>query len=131
MYSNILSVDYHKAMKRIIVRTMVLFSILFLLSFNIAATKMEEFSFMKEEIEKRHKNFFNTVSMKECQEEFERLMVDIDDSSIPDYYFTLSSFLALSQRLPHFPPGYRLLLQILSTGAELHRLQGLCSFRSL
>ena len=51
---------------------------------------------MKEEMEKSHKNFFNTISKEECEKVYERLSSGIDDISYTDYYFTLSSYLALS-----------------------------------
>ena len=58
--------------------------------------RAEEFKFMKEEMEKSHKNFFNTISKEECEKVYERLSSGIDDISYTDYYFTLSSYLALS-----------------------------------
>ena len=60
------------------------------------SSRADEFEYMKKEIEKNHKNFFNTVSKEECEKEYRRLSVSIDDISYTDYYFTLSSFLALS-----------------------------------
>ena len=67
----------------------------FLIS-SLLANRANEFEFMKEEVEMNHKNFFNTVSKEECEEEYKRLSSNIDGISYTDYYFVLSSFLALS-----------------------------------
>ena len=67
----------------------------FLIS-SLLANRANEFEFMKEEVEMNHKNFFNTVSKEECEEEYKRLSSNIDDINYTDYYFVLSSFLALS-----------------------------------
>ena len=50
--------------------------------------RAEEFKFMKEEMEKSHKNFFNTISKEECEKVYESLSSGIDAISYTDYYFT-------------------------------------------
>lgn len=64
--------------------------------FPLLSNRADELEFMKEVVEKNHKNFFNTVSKEECEEEYKRLSSNIDGISYTDYYFVLSSFLALS-----------------------------------
>ena len=74
-------------------------TLLILITFIISpllSNRADEFEFMKEVVEKNHKNFFNTVSKEECVEEYKRLSSNIDGISYTDYYFVLSSFLALS-----------------------------------
>lgn len=74
-------------------------TLLILITFIISpllSNRADEFEFMKEVVEKNHKNFFNTVSKEECEEEYKRLSSNIDGISYTDYYFVLSSFLALS-----------------------------------
>ena len=74
-------------------------TLLILITFIISpllSNRADEFEFMKEEVEMNHKNFFNTVSKEECEEEYKRLSSNIDGISYTDYYFVLSSFLALS-----------------------------------
>ena len=71
-------------------------TLLFVFVSHLFSSRADEFEYMKKEIEKNHKNFFNTVSKEECEKEYRRLSVSIDDISYTDYYFTLSSFLALS-----------------------------------
>ena len=74
-------------------------TLLILITFIISpllSNRADEFEFMKEVVEKNHKNFFNTVSKEECEEEYKRLSSNLDDISYTDYYFVLSSFLALS-----------------------------------
>ncbi len=71
-------------------------TLLFVFVSPLFSSRADEFEYMKKEIEKNHKNFFNTVSKEECEKEYRRLSVSIDDISYTDYYFTLSSFLALS-----------------------------------
>ena len=74
-------------------------TLLILITFIISpllSNRADEFEFMKEVAEKNHKNFFNTVSKEECEEEYKRLSSNIDGISYTDYYFVLSSFLALS-----------------------------------
>lgn len=60
------------------------------------SNRLDEFQFLKDKIEKSHKNFFNTIERKECDEEFQRLSKDLENLSYGDYYFTLLSYLALS-----------------------------------
>lgn len=71
-------------------------TLLFVFVSPLFSSRADEFEYMKKEIEKNHKNFFNTVSKEECEKEYRRLSVSIDGISYTDYYFTLSSFLALS-----------------------------------
>lgn len=74
-------------------------TLLILITFIISpllSNRADEFEFMKEEVEMNHKNFFNNVSKYECEEEYKRLSSNIDGISYTDYYFVLSSFLALS-----------------------------------
>ncbi len=74
-------------------------TLLILITFIISpllSNRADEFEFMKEEVEMNHKNFFNTVSKELCEEEYKRLSSNIDGISYTDYYFVLSSFLALS-----------------------------------
>ena len=74
-------------------------TLLILITFIISpllSNRADEFEFMKEVVEMNHKNFFNTVSKEECEEEYKRLSSNIDGISYTDYYFVLSSFLALS-----------------------------------
>ena len=74
-------------------------TLLILITFIISpllSNRADEFEFMKEVVEKNHKNFSNTVSKEKCEEEYKRLSSNIDDISYTDYYFVLSSFLALS-----------------------------------
>lgn len=71
-------------------------TLLFVFVSPLFSSRAGEFEYMKKEIEKNHKNFFNTVSKEKCEKEYRRLSVSIDDISYTDYYYTLSSFLALS-----------------------------------
>ena len=81
-----------KIMKRIIL-AIILLSILLSPLFS---SRMEEFYFLKTQIEKNHKNFYNTISKEECEKKFMSLSQDIDKLSYTDYYFTLMEYLALS-----------------------------------
>ena len=84
-------------MKTRLLRIIISFlTLLFVFVSPLFSSRANEFEYMKKEIEKNHKNFFNTVLKEECEKEYRRLSVSIDDISYTDYYFTLSSFLALS-----------------------------------
>lgn len=73
----------------LIILTLVTLSSLF-------AGRIEEFEYLKTTIEKSHKNFFNTIDKEECDEVYKALSKDIEAMSYSEYYFTLSSYLALS-----------------------------------
>lgn len=73
----------------LIILTLVTLSSLF-------AGRMEEFDYLKATIEKSHKNFFNTIDKEGCDEVYKALSKDIEAMSYSEYYFTLSSYLALS-----------------------------------
>ena len=52
-------------------------TLLILITFIISpllSNRADEFEFMKEVVEKNHKNFFNTVSKEECEEEYKDIM---------------------------------------------------------
>lgn len=84
--------DMRNTLKKIII---ILFALILFIP-QIFSGRTEEFKYMADEIGKNHKNFYNSVSKEECKNEFERLSETIEDISYADYYFSLTSYLALS-----------------------------------
>lgn len=83
-------------MKNTMKKTIIILFVLVIFLSPIFSISIEEFKYMAEEIGKKHKNFYNSVSKEECQIQFERLSERIEGISYTDYYFTLFSYLSLS-----------------------------------
>ncbi|MDD5973603.1 MAG: hypothetical protein PUC01_07815, partial [Spirochaetales bacterium] len=77
-------------------RAIILLLISLIFSINVFASKLSEFNELRDNIDKLHKNFYNTTEKATCDEIFTNLSKDIESTDDGEYYFTLSSYLALS-----------------------------------
>ena len=62
----------------------------------LAASRSSDFEYMKNTIASLHKDFYGTVSKADADAEYSELSENADKMNETDFYFTLSSYLALS-----------------------------------
>ena len=73
-------------------------SILFIFIYlsSLMASRSSDFEYMKNTIASLHKDFYNSVSKADADTKYNELSRNVDKMDEADFYFTLSSYLALS-----------------------------------